>query len=147
MPMTLIQRYYELVSNQFLRFVLVGGLNTAFGVGFYCLAIHVGIPYYIATLLSNVLGVCFNFITTGNLVFRDNNPRLIFRFVVAYVLIYFINTAVVKAFILLGMNNYWAGILATPVVALCSYSLLKYFVYRKKNHSHEKENKHCYTLL
>jgi putative flippase GtrA len=129
--MTLIQRYYDLVSSQFLRFILVGGLNTAFGVGVYCLAIYVGIPYYIATLLSNVLGVCFNFITTGNLVFRNNNPRLIFRFVMAYVLIYFINTAVVKVFILLGMNDYWAGILATPVVALCSYSLLKHFVYRK----------------
>ncbi|MBP3790105.1 MAG: GtrA family protein [Prevotella sp.] len=129
--MTLIQRYYNLVSSQFLRFILVGGLNTAFGVGVYCLAIYVGIPYYIATLLSNVLGVCFNFITTGNLVFRNNNPRLIFRFVMAYVLIYFINTAVVKVFILLGMNDYWAGILATPVVALCSYSLLKHFVYRK----------------
>lgn len=82
--MTLIQRYYDLVSSQFLRFILVGGLNTAFGVGVYCLAIYVGIPYYIATLLSNVLGVCFNFITTGNLVFRNNNPRLIFRFVMAY---------------------------------------------------------------
>lgn len=130
--MGIVDRYYNLVSNQFLRFILVGGLNTAFGVGVYCLAIFVGIPYYIATLLSNVLGVCFNFITTGNLVFRNNDPRLIFRFVAAYVVIYFVNTAVVKAFILLGLNSYWAGILATPVVAICSYSLLKYFVYRKK---------------
>lgn len=130
--MTLIQRYYDLVSNQFLRFVLVGGLNTAFGVGVYCLAIFVGIPYYLATLLSNVLGVCFNFITTGNLVFRNNDPHLIFRFVGAYIIIYVINTAIVKAFILFGMNSYWAGILATPIVAICSYSLLKHFVYRKQ---------------
>ena len=87
-----------------------------------------------------MLGVCFNFITTGNLVFRNNDPRLIFRFVGAYVVIYFVNTAVVKAFILLGLNSYWAGILATPVVAVCSYSLLKYFVYRKPKISHEKED-------
>lgn len=132
---SIIQRYYDLVSNQFLRFILVGGLNTAFGVGVYCLAIFIGLPYFIATLLSNVLGVCFNFITTGNLVFRNNDPRLIFRFVSAYVVIYFVNTAVVKAFILLGLNSYWAGILATPVVAVCSYGLLKHFVYRKKNPS------------
>ena len=130
--MSIVDRYYHLVSSQFLRFILVGGLNTAFGVGVYCLAIFVGLPYFIATLLSNVLGVCFNFITTGNLVFRNNNPRLIFRFVTAYVIIYFVNTGVVKAFILLGLNSYWAGILATPVVAICSYSLLKYFVYRNK---------------
>ena len=137
--MSIIDRYYNIVSNQFLRFILVGGVNTAFGVGVYCLAIFVGLPYFIATLLSNVLGVCFNFITTGNLVFRNNDPRLIFRFVTAYVIIYFINTAFVKIFILSGLNSYWAGILATPLVAFCSYSLLKYFVYRK-NHHHEKED-------
>ncbi|MCR5819219.1 MAG: GtrA family protein, partial [Prevotella sp.] len=119
------------VSSQFLRFILVGGINTAFGVGVYCLAIFIGLPYFIATLVSNVLGVCFNFITTGNLVFRNNDPRLIFRFVTAYVVLYFINTLVVKLFLVAGMNSYWAGILATPVVALCSYTILKYFVYRK----------------
>lgn len=133
--MRIIQCFYDLVGSQFLRFVLVGGLNTVFGVGIYCLAIFIGLPYFMATLVSNVLGVCFNFITTGNLVFRDNNPRLIFRFVTAYVLIYFVNTLVVKAFIELGLNSYWAGIIATPVVAICSYTLLKYFVYRQHKKS------------
>ncbi|MBR1504825.1 MAG: GtrA family protein [Prevotella sp.] len=128
----ILQRYYDVVNSQFLRFILVGGLNTAFGVGVYCLAIFVGLPYFIATLVSNVLGVLFNFFTTGNLVFRNSDPHLIFRFVTCYVIIYFVNTAVVKLFIMAGLNSYWAGILATPVVALCSYSLLKYFVYRKK---------------
>ena len=130
--MGIVQKYYDTVSNQFVRFVLVGGINTAFGVGVYCLAIFIGLPYFIATLVSNVLGVLFNFFTTGNLVFRNNNPKLIFRFVLCYILIYFINTAVVKLFITIGFNSYWAGILATPIVALCSYFMLKYFVYRQK---------------
>lgn len=131
----IIQKFYDVVDSQFLRFILVGGLNTAFGVGVYCLAIFIGLPYFVATLVSNVLGVCFNFITTGNLVFRNNDPRLIFRFVTAYVVIYFVNTFVVKLFIELGMNDYWAGIIATPVVAICSYTLLKYFVYRQNKKS------------
>lgn len=126
----IIQKYYDVVDSQFLRFVLVGGLNTAFGVGVYCLAIFVGLPYFVATLISNVLGVLFNFFTTGNLVFRNGNPRLIVRFVACYVVIYFINTAVVKLFLMSGFNIYWAGIAATPVVALCSYFLLKRFVYK-----------------
>jgi putative flippase GtrA len=126
----IIQKYYDVVDSQFLRFVLVGGLNTAFGVGVYCLAIFVGLPYFVATLISNVLGVLFNFFTTGNLVFRNGNPRLIVRFVACYVVIYFINTAVVKLFLMSGFNSYWAGIAATPVVALCSYFLLKRFVYK-----------------
>ncbi|MBR0272983.1 MAG: GtrA family protein [Bacteroidaceae bacterium] len=136
----LLQKYYDLVSSQFLRFILVGGLNTAFGVGVYCLAIFIGLPYFIATLLSNVLGVCFNFFTTGNLVFRNNDPKLIFRFVLCYVVIYFVNTGVVKLLIVAGLNDYWAGILATPIVAVCSYSLLKYFVYRKKKQEPDEKD-------
>lgn len=126
-----IQKYYDVVDSQFLRFVLVGGLNTAFGVGVYCLAIFIGLPYFVATLVSNVLGVFFNFMTTGNLVFRNGNPRLIFRFVTCYVVIYFVNTIVVKLLLISNFNSYWAGILATPIVALCSYFLLKKFVYKK----------------
>lgn len=126
----LIQRYYDLVDSQLLRFLLVGALNTAFGVGVYCLAIFVGLPYFIATLLSNVLGVLFNFVTTGRLVFRNSDKRLIFRFVACYVVVYCINTAVVKLFLMASLNSYWAGIAATPVTALCSYFLLKRFVYK-----------------
>ena len=134
-----IDTYYDVVSSQLLRFVLVGVLNTAFGVGVYCMAIYIGLPYFIATLVSNVLGVLFNFLTTGNLVFRNGNPRLIVRFVACYVVIYFVNTAVVKLLLIAGFNNYWAGILATPVVALCSYGLLKYFVYRIPQQHEEKD--------
>lgn len=137
----IIQKYFDVVDSQLLRFVLVGGLNTAFGVGVYCLAIFIGLPYFVATLVSNVLGVLFNFLTTGNLVFRNSNPRLIFRFVACYVVIYFINTAVVKLLLVAGLNSYWAGILATPIVALCSYYLLKTFVYK-----HE-ENQYCDPVL
>ena len=135
----IIDTYYDIVNSQLLRFVLVGGLNTAFGVGVYCLAIFIGLPYFIATLVSNVLGVLFNFLTTGNLVFRNSNPLLITRFVACYVVIYFVNTAIVKLQLVAGFNSYWAGILATPIVALCSYGLLKYFVYRIPQHHEEKD--------
>lgn len=134
-----IDTYYDMVSCQLLRFVLVGGLNTAFGVGIYCLAIFIGLPYFMATLVSNILGVLFNFLTTGNLVFRNSNPLLITRFVACYVVIYFVNTAFVKLMLMAGFNNYWAGILVTPIVALCSYGLLKYFVYRTPQQHEEKD--------
>ena len=82
--------------------------------------------------MSNVLGVLFNFVTTGNIVFENGDPRLIFRFVLCYVGVYLVNTGIVKAFILTGMNDYWAGILATIPTALFSFFALKTFVYRTK---------------
>ena len=129
---TLIDKFYK-IDSTFIRFVFVGCLNTAFGMGVYCLCIFVGCPYYLATLISNVLGMLFNFKTTGTLVFKNNNNKLIIRFVMCYLLVYVINTLFVKSFILLGINDYYSGIIATPITALCSYILLKKLVYNEKN--------------
>lgn len=127
-----IQHLFLTIENKFIRFILVGGLNTAFGVGVYCMCIFVGFPYFIATLVSNVLGVLWNFKTTGKLVFENGDNKLIFRFFACYLLVYLINTGVVKLLLIARLDSYWAGILATPLVALCSYSLLKNFVYNEK---------------
>lgn len=129
--MTINRYLYHILDIRFIRFVLVGCLNTAFGVGVYCLCIFLGTPYFIATLVSNILGVLWNFKTTGRLVFKNDDNRLIARFAACYVVIYIVNTLIVKLFIFSGLNDYWSGIVATPVVAVCSYTLLKSFVYKK----------------
>lgn len=94
--------------------------------------IFIGLPYFIATLISNVLGVLFNFKTTGKFVFENNDNSLIFRFTLCYILIYAINTGVIKLMLLSKLNEYWAGFIATPIVAICSFFMLKHFVYKKK---------------
>lgn len=129
---SILQKFYK-IDSTFIRFILVGCLNTGFGVGVYCLCIYIGIPYYIATFISNVLGVLFNFKTTGTLVFNNSDNRLIVKFILCYVLVYIANTLSVKAFMLLGLNGYYSGILATPITAICSYTLLKKLVYNEKN--------------
>lgn len=128
----LLAEFYK-IDNTFIRFIFVGCLNTAFGMAVYCLCIFFGCPYYLATLISNILGVLFNFKTTGVLVFKNHDNKLIIRFILCYVLVYFANTIFVKILILLGFNDYYSGILATPITALCSYSLLKFLVYNEKN--------------
>lgn len=143
-PLKYILKPFFLIKSRFIRFILVGCLNTAFGVGVYCLCIFVGFPYFIATLVSNVLGVLWNFKTTGKLVFENGDNKLIFRFIACYLLVYLINTGVVKLLLIAGLNSYWAGILATPIVALCSYSLLKNFVF---NENKNEKNKHRNSML
>lgn len=116
----------------FIRFILVGILNTLFGVGLYCIFIYIGIPYRIAVLLSTVLGVLFNFKTIGTLVFKNNSNKLIFRFLFVYVITYLINIGLIRLLLIIGLNEYYAGIFSTPVVALCTYGLQKHFVYKNK---------------
>lgn len=123
---------FHRINSEFIRFIIIGVINTLFGVGVYCLMIFLGLPYFIATLASNVLGVLFNFKTTGKFVFENEDRRLIFRFVLCYLFVYLINNGVIKAILFTGLNEYWAGILATPVVALCSFFMLKHFVYKRR---------------
>ncbi len=134
-----IDLFHKYIQNKFIRFIFVGGLNTAFGLGVYCLMIWIGLSYIWATLISQVLGVLFNFMTTGTLVFENNDKRLIFRFILSYVLTYFINVGTNKALqVSLGVNEYFSGIGAILISALASFFILKIFVYNDKLHYNEK---------
>lgn len=125
-----IHSFHELVKSKFIRFLLVGGLNTVFGYGVYCLMVFIGLSYVWATLVSQVLGVLFNFLTTGTLVFDNRDKRLFLRFVLNYVLTYFISIGANKACQeIFGWNTYISGIGAMAVSALCSFFILKFFVY------------------
>lgn len=127
-----IDSFLSHIENRFIRFLFVGILNTLFGYGVYCLMILIGCSYIWATLISQILGVLFNFITTGNLVFENNDKRLIFRFIISYVITYFINIGVNKTFqVGLNCNQYVSGFGAILVSALSSFLILKLFVYRK----------------
>lgn len=135
-----IDLFHEYIHNRFIRFIFVGGLNTAFGLGIYCLMIWIGLSYIWATLISQVLGVLFNFMTTGTLVFENSDKKLIFKFILSYVLTYFINVGINKALqVFFGVNEYISGIGAIIISAMASFFILELFVYNDKSHHNEKD--------
>lgn len=124
--------FIQKINYTFVRFVLVGVLNTLFGIGLYCLFIYWGLPYSYAVLLSTVLGVLFNFKTIGFLVFKNTNKQLFFKFAMSYTLVYFINIGLIRLLLgATGFNEYIAGLMATPIMAIISFGLQKYFVFNK----------------
>ena len=80
----------RLLRSRFVRFLLVGGLNTAFGYTVFAICILIGIPYPVAALVSTVLGVLFNFKSYGTLVFGSHDNRLILRFFAVYGICYLV---------------------------------------------------------
>lgn len=112
------------------RFVIIGLLNTLFGyVAFYCL-ILAGLHYSLAVFLAMATGTIFNFLTYGNWVFYNNNPKLIIKFVIAYALIYSTNLLLLSYVRSWHISIYMAqGIITFPLVVL-AYLLNKYFVFR-----------------
>jgi len=69
---------------RFLRFLVIGGLNTIFGYGIFAVFILARIPYPIAAFFATVLSVLFNFKSYGTFVFGSHDNRLIFRFYFVY---------------------------------------------------------------
>ena len=121
------------VPEQFIRFLIIGTLNTAFAYGLYALFIFVGCHYALAVFLSTVIGICFSFKTLGAFVFDNPDNRLIFKFFSVYVVCYFVNVGILKLLTGAGMQKlYLAGLISSFLVAMVSFFLNKFVVFRRK---------------
>jgi len=118
-----------MTSVLFIRFLLAGGLNTAFGYGCFSLLLYIGLHYSVALFIATLLGILFNFKTTGALVFKSSNNFLIWRFLLVYILIYGVNVLGVKAFSLAGITPYLGGAILLLPIATLSFILQKRFVF------------------
>jgi putative flippase GtrA len=119
------------IDTVFIRYVLVGGLNTAFGYSVFALLIFMGLHYSVAIFFATVAGVLFNFVTYGNLVFGKSDRRLIWRFMVIYGVLYVVNLTVVFFFLPLLRNIYAANALATVFNTVLGFYLNQRYVYEE----------------
>ena len=120
-------------SVRFIRFLFVGGINTLFGYLVFSVFILLQIHYALASLISTIIGVLFNFFTTGRIVFKNNEPKLILKFFGVYGIIYLINVLLLKIFDTYHVNMLIAGAILVFPVAILSYFLNKTLVFRVKN--------------
>jgi putative flippase GtrA len=117
-------------NPQFVRFLVVGVLNTIFGFGCFALFVGLGLHYTAALACSTICGVVFNFKTLGALVFRSNENWRIFRFIAVYFLIYFFNAAGIYLIGLCGGSSLLGGALMLLPAAFLGYLLQKRFVFK-----------------
>lgn len=120
---------HRLFKRRFIRFLLVGGLNTAFSYAVYAAFLLLGLGYAVASLLALIASILFSFKTQGTLVFNNTDHRLIFRFSICWLLIYLCNIALIRQMITLGLDAYTGGALALLPTIVISYLLQKYFVF------------------
>ena len=122
---------------KFVRFLLVGALNTLFSYFLYGSLILIGLNYKYAVLLATILGVLFNFQTTGKLVFGSKNNKLIFRFVLVYVVTFLLNVEALRIVdaIDIGIEQKTKMLIAGAILvfplAVISFILMKLFVFRE----------------
>jgi len=121
------------LPKRFILFLFVGLLNTGFGYGLFALLIFLKIHYALASLIATIIGIIFNFKTTGVIVFRNRNNYLIFRFFVAYGITYLLGLLFLYVTNYFKINNYVGGAAWLLPGAIISYFLMKSIVFRYKN--------------
>lgn len=121
------------LSEQFILFLAMGGINTLFYYSLYSLLIYIGLFYAAAVVIATVCGVLFNFQTFGRVVFKDFQMRLLGRFVCVYAVVCAANIAGLRLLEYVGLvNKYIAGAVLVLPVALLGYVLNKTFVFNRK---------------
>ena len=127
-------------SEQFVLFLVMGGINTVFYYALYSLLIYAGLHYAVAVGIATVCGVLFNFQTFGRVVFKDFQRRLLGRFIGVYGIVYAANVAGLKMLETVGLENkYIAGAVLVLPVALLGYVLNKRFVFNRSKAQSENQ--------
>jgi putative flippase GtrA len=121
---------YLFQKSKFVRFLLVGVINTLFGYSVFALMICLGLDYRYSLLIATICGVLFNFKTIGAIVFKNKDNRLLARFMGVYLVIYLLNAESLRIVKTLGINMLVAQAILVLPLAIVSYFFNKTFVFR-----------------
>ena len=123
--------FFNSKFTTFYKYLLVGGVNTAFFYSVFAIFLFFGFHYSLAVLVATILGILFNFQTYGRFVFKNHSWNLLGSFVFVYTTIYLVNIILLLVFDLFVSNLYISGAMTTPVIAYLGYILNKRYVWVK----------------
>lgn len=142
----------KVFTKQFIRFVFVACLNTAFGLFinyaflfFFQNLLKLNKAYIVSNLLATIVSILFNFKTYGALVFKNKDRSLLFRFLLATSFTYCCNVGGITLLEnTICQNNYLnLTVMAIPV-GLLNYFLYSTFVFKKSESCQRAGN--CTTM-
>jgi len=117
------------LDPRFIKFILVGILNTLFGLAAYASLIAMGLPVWTSLIGGNVAGILFNFVTTGHFVFANMLLARLPRFIGAYFGLYALNYLLIQLLLSFRMSAIGAQVLLTPLMAIGSFYVMSRYVF------------------
>lgn len=118
------------IDEKFLKFLFVGVLNSIFAYVIYAFFITIGLEPTPALFFQYILGVLWNFKTTGSIVFKNHDNKLILKFILSYIVTFILNSLLLN-FLVRFINEYLAQALLIPFIAVISFLIFKFFVFKK----------------
>lgn len=116
-------------ARRFIRFLVVGGLNTLVGYGIFATLILIGLPTAAAIVIGTILSVLFNFQSTGRAVFRNSAGSQLPRFLAVYVVQTGLNVAAVSGLERAGVNPLIGGFIVLPFLVVLTFLAMRRFVF------------------
>lgn len=118
-----------MLFGQFVKFMMVGVVNTIFSYCVYAIFIFFHFHYIAASLLQFVISTMFNFNTIGKVVFKNKDKRLVWRFALVCLFMYGLYVGGLKLLNMTGLNDYATGAILVLPISVLSYFLNKIFVF------------------
>ncbi len=119
------------LSSRLFRFLLAGGVNTAFGFVTYTIFALTSLPTWFVLIAAFLLGMVFNFFTTGGFVFRDLSPARIPRFLLCYGAILAVYWVLIRQLSPLAGGRIGAMLIIIAPMTAATYFLQSRFVFPK----------------
>lgn len=122
---------YSDEMRRFVRFVVVGVLNTLFGY-----IVFVALWYALrnntaAVMIGTAINVTFNYFTTGRFVFANTGFKTLLPYFGGYAIVMLLNIAAIEGLTRLGFSAPIAGLIALPFLVLTSYAYNSLVVFKR----------------
>ena len=124
----LIKKY---CNWQFLRYCLIGGINTIVGFGIIFILMALGLIAEVANFIGYCAGIIVSFTLNKHFTFKANRNYAFLRFCLAMGSAYVLNLLVlIICYRGFHLNAYIVQILAGIIYTISGFLLSKYFAFR-----------------
>lgn len=110
--------------RRFLRFLLVGAVNTGFGYAIYAVLVLAGMRPGIALPIAFVIGVIWNFSLHARIVFRTRGLARVPHYVAVYLGLYAVNALLLQRALDAGLPPLVAQFFIAGGIAILSFLLI-----------------------
>lgn len=119
--------------RQPILFILVGMLNTVVGYGLFAGIYFATQSRRIAVVIATILGVLFNFFSTGRIVFGNRSGWALIPFILGYVVTLGVNFILLELLVRGGVDPLIAQAICLPVVVVLGYLFNSRIVFKNKS--------------
>jgi putative flippase GtrA len=122
-----------LTNDQRVRFLIVGGINTAVGYGTFAAVIFLGGHFIVANVIATAVGMTVSYFLNKYFTFRQYKKSFteIIRFISVYFVSFMLGNVVLYVMVdIISISPYLAGALNLIFTTLISWFGHKYFSFR-----------------